>query len=188
VDPVTIFPNEDSWRKLKIAEYKDLIVRSPGKWVQTLEAQFGGRIYGGYLEDRSPLFDIRHDPEALIHLGLDFWMPENTSIHSHVEGVVCHTAYEPDILLGWGGRIDIKSADLVYIFGHLKRPEFIVGDLIRKGQTIGKLGKRSENGGWLPHLHIQAVRLCTYNTYANPNSIDAYAKPKANLPSNFPEP
>ena len=183
-----IFPNEKAWRYVDIVKHKKLIFSNPGSWVASLEATYKAKIYGGHLENRSPLFDARHEPESLIHLGLDFWLPEYTKVFSPTSGKIVYSTYEPEPTKGWGGRIDIETNQSVIIIAHLQQTQYKRNDTILKGQELGRLGSRDENGGWLPHLHVQAVNRHHYYSFTSPSNIDAYAEPSEDLKFQYPYP
>jgi murein DD-endopeptidase MepM/ murein hydrolase activator NlpD len=33
----------------------------------------------------------------------------------------------------------------------------VVGERLRAGDAVGRIGTRAENGGWAPHLHFQLL-------------------------------
>jgi murein DD-endopeptidase MepM/ murein hydrolase activator NlpD len=64
---------------------------------------------------------------------------------------------------GWGGwfvlRADVPEGGAAYVvLGHLAHaglPQ--AGARITRGTPIGVIGTPHENGGWYPHLHLQAL-------------------------------
>lgn len=46
------------------------------------------------------------------------------------------------------------------LYGHLSRTSLEnlrVGQMIEKGELVGFVGAKNENGGWNPHLHFQII-------------------------------
>jgi len=125
--------------------------------------------YGGYLEKRTLYKGFDHfradkRQEREYHLGVDFWAPAGTSIHTPWKGRVHSWAnrmlpgdYGPVIIL------EHHPADgpLYSLFGHLATKSLdglFRGKLFEAGQRIGWLGNKEENGGYAPHLHFQFIR------------------------------
>jgi len=127
-------------------------------------------IAGGYCEPR-PLYtsssyekEGNNGPESrTYHIGIDFWLPAGTAVHSLFDGEV-FTATNDDGYKEYGGLIILKHQENGIIFytlnGHLSKEsplQFKVGDIIKKGDCIGYLGTPIENGEWAPHLHYQVM-------------------------------
>lgn len=125
-------------------------------------------IAGGYLEHRalytSDIYNTENSSEKRdTHLGIDFWLPENTPIHSLFDGkVVC--AVHQKSYKGYGGFVILKHTfnelEFYTLYGHLSAESILKynsDDLIKKGEKIGALGNYSENGEWVPHLHFQVM-------------------------------
>lgn len=125
-------------------------------------------ITGGYLEKRalytSDIYNAKNSSEKRnIHLGVDFWLPENTSVHSLFDGEIVCAVHQKDHK-GYGGFIILKhklnDAEFYTLYGHLSEKsvlKFKVGDIIKAYDKIGVLGNYSENGEWVPHLHFQIM-------------------------------
>ncbi|QNM85632.1 peptidoglycan DD-metalloendopeptidase family protein [Polaribacter pectinis] len=127
-------------------------------------------IAGGYLEKRalytSDIYnslDKNSVEKRNIHLGLDFWLPENTPVHAILEGEVVCTLHQKE-LKGYGGFIILKhlidDVEFYTLYGHLSAEsvlKFSIGEHIKKGEQIGVLGNYAENGEWVPHLHFQIM-------------------------------
>ncbi len=129
----------------------------------------GSIVSGGYLETR-PFYTTdafkkegNNGPEyRTVHLGVDFWLPAGTPVHSLWDGTVHllkKIPYEKD----YGVVLILKhepQKDLIFysIYGHLSHSTldlFQEGDKVKKGQLIAYLGAYPENGNWTPHLHFQ---------------------------------
>jgi len=127
-------------------------------------------LCGGYMEVR-PVYDSS-DYEKITdygiqnrttHLGIDFWVNEKTSIYSIMDGFV-KIITNDKTKKGYGGLIIIEHLieDVKYfsLYGHLsdqKKSKIKKGQVIKKGQKIGEIGSKKENGGWTPHLHFQIM-------------------------------
>lgn len=164
-----------NWKYLKLSDHEKFVKENPGVWIDKLEKLSGGNIYGGFLEDRSSFFDERHDPKLNIHVGVDLWSPAGTKITFPYETTVRFARIASKTRGGWGGRLDLQYYDRVFILGHLVAPEFREGSIIPAGKIVGELADRENNGGWLPHLHIQEMDADFYDLWNDKNDIDAYA-------------
>jgi len=125
--------------------------------------------FGGYLERRGLYDGFGHfNPEESgkreYHLGVDFWAPSGTSVHTPWEGRVHSWAnrtapgdYGPVVLL----EHFVQGKPLYSLHGHLSAGSLnglYEGKIIQMGQEIGRLGTPKENGGYAPHLHFQLIR------------------------------
>jgi len=132
-------------------------------------------LHGGLMEDRSYVLDhVDYLKRAgtLLHLGVDFWPPPQSrsglrvavARRSQVIRVDCDTP-EP---YGWGTTVavDVKETGLVLLYGHLA-PDVRCspGQILEPLTVIGKLGEYEENGGWRPHLHVQAMTWPTFQRF-----------------------
>ncbi len=127
-------------------------------------------IGGGYLEprvfytaDAYQKVGNNGKENRTIHLGTDFWLPKNTSVHAILDGeVVISSDNQGD--KNYGGLLVLKhqadNFEFYTLYGH-NTPESVqkhqVGDRILKGEKIAELGDISENGNWIPHLHFQVL-------------------------------
>lgn len=127
-------------------------------------------IAGGYLEPRPLYTSNSYDKignygkeTRTIHLGVDFWLPENTAVHAMFDGEVVLAIND----LGdkeYGGLVVLKhkahQLEFYTLYGHLSVASTTknkAGDIIKKGEKIGVLGNTEENGNWVPHLHFQVM-------------------------------
>lgn len=121
--------------------------------------------HGGYLESRSlysnyPAF---RDNKRDIHLGMDIWVTYETQVISPLDAEVYSAAdnsglgnYGPTVIL----KHVAKDTDFFTLYGHLSQDSIQglkKGQLVLKGQSFGKVGHQSENGGWPSHLHFQLI-------------------------------
>ncbi|PKA82575.1 hydroxylysine kinase /5-phosphonooxy-L-lysine phospho-lyase [Ulvibacter sp. MAR_2010_11] len=127
-------------------------------------------IAGGYCEPR-PLYTAtsydkegNNGPESrTFHLGVDFWLPAGTPVHSLFDGEVV-TATNDAGFKEYGGLIILKHHEdgitFYTLYGHLSvasATKYKPGEQIKKGVCIGELGIPQENGNWAPHLHFQIM-------------------------------
>lgn len=128
-------------------------------------------LAGGYLEAR-PVYSTssfkmegNNGPEYRTHhLGMDFWLPENTAVQAICDGEIFSFA-DNNIDKDYGPTIIIKhtvSNELSFytLYGHLSRESLKPlkkGMKIKKGEHIGFIGNKTENGNWPPHLHFQII-------------------------------
>ena len=98
-----------------------------------------------------------------VHVGVDVAAPAGTKVRAPLPGVVVHAGYngeEGD----YGGVIVLEHGEegggrFYALYGHLRKRDgkgWSEGDEVARGDEVGRLGKRGENGGWEPHLHLQA--------------------------------
>lgn len=137
--------------------------------VGILEDSPGGFGIGAWGEPRlvyqSPQFEacpaVRR---RTVHLGLDLVAPAGTGIYALADGTI-HDLAVIDLPLDYGGVLMIHYPDredggVFVLYGHLS-PASLEGkkksDPVRRGERIAWLGERHENGGWLPHLHLQVM-------------------------------
>lgn len=121
---------------------------------------------GRYDEDRCGMYEtelFKSGPEPrTIHMGIDIGAGEGTPVFAPLESKV----WGCDFLESagdYGGVVIVEtpygdSRNLYMLFGHLSKASVRLrcrGDLILKGELVGWLGARDENGGWNPHLHWQ---------------------------------
>ncbi|APZ45168.1 hypothetical protein BW723_02150 [Polaribacter reichenbachii] len=125
-------------------------------------------IAGGYLEKRalytSDIYNAENSSEKRnIHLGVDFWLPEKTTVHAILDGKIVCAVHQKDVK-GYGGFIILKhqfqEVEFYTLYGHLSEESILklnLNDEIKTGEKIGDLGNYDENGEWVPHLHFQVI-------------------------------
>jgi len=103
--------------------------------------------------DLSSPFGVRMDPfihEAAMHTGLDFRGEFGEPIHATAAGTVTVAGWSG----GYGKMVEIEHGNgLATRYGHLSEIDVNVGDKIRIGQVVGKLGSTGRSTG--PHLHYE---------------------------------
>jgi|TARA_R110002020_G_scaffold103640_3_gene242893 murein DD-endopeptidase MepM/ murein hydrolase activator NlpD len=127
-------------------------------------------LANGYLEERSfyntPRFErtLNEVTEYRnIHLGTDFWVPAKTPVHAIFNGEIVishhndfHKDYGPLLVL----KHQIEGAVFYTLYGHLSIESLSIspkGKTVSKGGLIGYIGDETENGHWVPHLHLQCI-------------------------------
>ncbi|WP_435579000.1 aminotransferase class III-fold pyridoxal phosphate-dependent enzyme [Gilvibacter sp.] len=125
-------------------------------------------IAGGYQEPRPLYTDPAYDTvgnygaqSRTVHLGVDFWLPAKTPVHTLHKGEVV-IAVNDQGNKEYGGLVVLKhqeaGLEFYTLYGHLI-PETALahqlGDIIEAGGLVGQLGAAHENGSWSPHLHYQ---------------------------------
>ncbi|MFT7612329.1 MAG: 4-aminobutyrate aminotransferase-like enzyme/Ser/Thr protein kinase RdoA (MazF antagonist) [Parvicellaceae bacterium] len=128
-------------------------------------------IAGGYGEVR-PFYSTNayskegnSGPEyRTVHLGVDFWLDAGTSIHAPLDGKVI-TSYNNDFDKDYGPTIILQhktdnGVPFYCLYGHLSKTSLDslkAGDPISKGDIVATIGDSTENGNWVPHLHLQVM-------------------------------
>jgi murein DD-endopeptidase MepM/ murein hydrolase activator NlpD len=118
---------------------------------------------GRYDEPRvAAMYDAPHyEAGRSIHMGVDVWAPADTPVHAAYDGAIAAVAnhdrprdYGPTIIT----QHDLGGTSLWILHGHLSRDSLTLwspGDAVARGRVLATVGKASENGGWVPHLHVQ---------------------------------
>ncbi|MDH4089565.1 MAG: aminotransferase class III-fold pyridoxal phosphate-dependent enzyme [Cyclobacteriaceae bacterium] len=99
-----------------------------------------------------------------VHIGMDFFASPKTAVVAVLDGTL-YSAKNNDADRDYGPTLILEhkiSNDFIFytLYGHLTTDSllsFTVGQSFKKGEVIGRIGNRSENGNWPPHLHFQIV-------------------------------
>jgi murein DD-endopeptidase MepM/ murein hydrolase activator NlpD len=106
----------------------------------------------GDIDESSP-FGIRTDPfvhEAAMHTGIDFRGDTGDPIRATAAGTVTIAGLSG----GYGKMVEVDHGNgLVTRYGHLSEIDVDVGDTVRAGGVVGKLGSTGRSTG--PHLHYE---------------------------------
>jgi murein DD-endopeptidase MepM/ murein hydrolase activator NlpD len=98
-------------------------------------------------------FGQRMDPfsgEGAFHAGVDISVPFGTKVIAAADGIVLEAGPEA----GYGNEILIDHGDgLSTKYGHLSAIFVVVGQMLKRGQTIGAVGMTGKTTG--PHLHYE---------------------------------
>lgn len=113
----------------------------------------GRPIAKGWMSSR---YGKRTDPfngRKVWHLGVDFAGKEGSDVIAVASGIV--TLSEP--YKGYGHLIEIDHGEgYVTRYGHNKTNLSKVGDLVKKGQVIAKMGSTGRSTG--PHVHFEVYK------------------------------
>jgi hypothetical protein len=94
-----------------------------------------------------------------MHLGLDVFLDAGTPVMTPLDATVVDARVCPEPQ-DYGGCVLLEHAGFRTLWGHLE-PASIAhltpGDKLAKGAAFARLGDFHENGGWIPHLHLQVV-------------------------------
>lgn len=88
-----------------------------------------------------------------MHTGLDFTAPQGTPIQSTGDGTVVNVEYGGS---GYGLHVEIDHGyGYRTLYGHLSKAEVQVGQKVKKGQQIGRVG--SSGTSTAPHCHYEVI-------------------------------
>jgi murein DD-endopeptidase MepM/ murein hydrolase activator NlpD len=103
--------------------------------------------------DTTSGFGMRIDPfirSPAMHTGLDFRGQQGDSIRATAGGTVTQAGWSG----GYGKMVEIDHGNgLSTRYGHLSHIAVAVGQSVRSGQTVGRLGSTGRSTG--PHLHYE---------------------------------
>jgi murein DD-endopeptidase MepM/ murein hydrolase activator NlpD len=103
--------------------------------------------------DLSSTFGVRTDPFlhiAAMHTGLDFRGDTGDPVHATAAGTVVSAGWSG----GYGRMVEIDHGNgLSTRYGHLSQIDVKVGDDVRIGQIVGRMGSTGRSTG--PHLHYE---------------------------------
>ena len=98
-------------------------------------------------------FGWRIDPftgKNAMHEGVDFMVPEGSPILASAGGVVVYSDYHPQ----YGNMVELDHGnDIVTRYAHASRLLVKVGQIVRRGQEIAKVGNTGRSTG--NHLHFE---------------------------------
>lgn len=125
-----------------LQEQKDRLARTPSI-----------RPMSGHISSR---FGIRVDPltgKRRQHNGLDITSHMYSPIYSPADGVVVATMKDRDF-----GRLLVidHGYDVVTRYGHLSKFEVKVGQYVKRGDLICRMGRAGRSSG--PHLHYEVLK------------------------------
>lgn len=98
-------------------------------------------------------FGWRLDPftgASAMHEGVDFMVPQGTTIRASAGGVVAYSDYHPQ----YGNMVEIDHGnDIVTRYAHASRLLAKVGQVVRRGEKIAEVGSTGRSTG--NHLHFE---------------------------------
>lgn len=96
-----------------------------------------------------------------VHVGIDLGAPAGDPVFAFDDGEIflfgenpAEGDYGPTLVT----RHDHEGRTLYVLLGHLARRSLEgkrIGTTFQKGDVLGWIGERHENGGWNPHVHVQ---------------------------------
>ncbi|MGC9070457.1 MAG: M23 family metallopeptidase [Elusimicrobiales bacterium] len=120
-----------------------------------ISSPFGYRIHP---------FTLSYD----FHSGVDIVNDPGTDIKVCADGVVRYTGWA----MGYGLCVIVDHGfGYTTLYGHLSQVNVKVGDVVKKGSIIGKLGSTGTSTG--PHLHYEVWR---YGVFENPVKYINYSE------------
>lgn len=151
--------------------------------------------WGSLYEDRSRLWrgGYMAASRAYIHLGVDLNVPSGTIVRADAAGKVARIDNDTSTG-GWGTRVivELYAHPIVLIYAHLRPgPDCEAGRALLQGKEFGVVGDPAVNGGWFPHLHLQAMTKEAWGHYRERlDALDGYGPRTdlARLMREFPDP
>lgn len=102
------------------------------------------KVSSGYGTRRNPFSGA-----TSFHNGIDIPAPEKTPVFAPIDGEVVVNSYHAQ----GGNQLVLKNGDIRMGFAHLfEKPNFQVGDKVKKGTQIGLIGTTGTSTG--NHLHF----------------------------------
>lgn len=118
---------------------------------------------------------------AHVHSGLDIGLTFGTPLSAPADGVVMMASEDST---GYGHCIRILHAALgiTTLYGHLSEYGVKVGQSVKRGQFIGRVGSTGNSNG--PHLHLSVIR-SSDTRYVDPAPFLAVAPPRPPRPADL---
>lgn len=102
----------------------------------------------------NPILNRGFKPGPKAHLGLDLKGRKDDPIYSAHDGVVIYTGQK---FRGYGKMIIVEyDNNWASLYGHLNRINVVMGDEVKAGQLIGKMGRTGRATG--VHLHFEVLK------------------------------
>ncbi len=96
---------------------------------------------------------------SAFHQGVDIGAVTGTPILASMEGTVVASSYAGD----YGNHIKVQNGEVLTVYAHCSELNVAVGDYVKQGQEIGKVGATGKVTG--PHLHFEIRK---DNRYVDP--------------------
>ena len=134
-------------RKRKLTQLEQAIMEKDLKKHATPS---GWPVRSGYITSK---FGYRNHPiykRSKFHAGVDFASKRGTPVLATADGVVVFSGWQS----GYGRMVEIRHMDgLKTRYAHNQKNLVKEGDMVKKGQTIAKLGSTGRSTG--PHVHFE---------------------------------
>jgi len=133
-----------------------------GWWPLSEVDDLGPLLYGGgYLEPRDVYFGptFQGIKPRTIHLGFDIFAPTGSHVFCPQDGEIL-ALKDNDGPYDYGPTVIMRHQDHFTLYGHLSRESLgalRLGQSLKAGDPLGRLGHRLENGGWPAHIHVQII-------------------------------
>ena len=130
-------------------------------------------------------------PDALKVRAREVGAPINTPCMSFDQGEIAYFGYNPSE--GDYGHVvvtkhELQGKPLWALYGHLSSRSILgkrKGQKIDRGEIVGWIGGKEENGGWEPHLHFQ-LSWSDPMTHDMPGVVDP--KDRSDALARYPDP
>ena len=127
-----------------------------GRYNERRRYMYETDLFGGESDPWSAKGSVRD-----IHIGIDIGGPAGTAIHAVADCKIHSVGYNPAD--GDYGHVlvteQVLNGQRVWsLCGHLSAASTAgkaPGDTFKRGDVLGYIGDRHENGGWHPHVHFQ---------------------------------
>ena len=104
----------------------------------------------------SSRFGVRADPflgSSALHTGIDFVATSGSAVGATADGMVIQAGYNG----GYGNMVEVDhGGGVVTRYGHLSSIAVGVGEKVRTGEIVGRVGSTGRSTG--PHLHYEVRR------------------------------
>ncbi len=123
---------------------------------------------GKYNEHRPGMYkgDMFESNARTVHMGIDIGCPAETPVYAFDAGVIVHQGFNP-APFDYGHVIvtehhNHQGTSFWVLWGHLSKASVQIhqiGQHFERGDVLGWVGTKIDNGGWNPHLHIQLANV-----------------------------
>jgi murein DD-endopeptidase MepM/ murein hydrolase activator NlpD len=164
---------------------------SIGKYDENRVGMYSSELF----QDTSYTID-GYGGQRTVHLGIDLGAPVGTKVYAFWDGIVHSAGYNSEFgdygyVVVIEHQLEGRNRSVWALYGHLnkgsvtrggKRP----GNVVKKGQVIGRVGDCHENGGWIePHVHFQ-LSMNAPETHDMPGASSVEDRPSALV--DYPDP
>jgi len=145
-----------AWRLLKVEPYKPPEEKKASGWQAMRHTEepagkivlerwrFAWPVKGSVISPFGMRSGKKHD-------GIDIAAPEGSAVLAAAEGEII---YSDDGIRGYGNIVMLKHDDgFITVYAHNEENLVKVGDFVRRGEIIGKVGNTGHSSG--PHLHFE---------------------------------
>ena len=165
-----VVPFADATHPMTLASMKGEAVTATDLWrewskANRLETSLGpwGEVRTVYATDafKSRLLP---DKRRQMHLGIDIFEEAGTPVRTPLGGIVADVDFRP-AHQDYGGMVLLRhepepGVRFWSLWGHLSEAsvkELKVGQTLDAGSIVARMGEPTENGNWIPHLHLQLI-------------------------------